>query len=125
MLRLRVKLRRRVRLRVRLRVGEWLGQFTWPRQTQYMVPFSSSSFSSCHNSISMLRARLRVMLRVRAMLRARLRVRLRVRAMLRARLRVKVRVRIRCDVTYTQPNVRGWLAVLRMGMGPATGGHSS
>ena len=27
-------------------------QFTWPRQAQYMVHFSSSSISSCHNIIS-------------------------------------------------------------------------
>ena len=49
-LRLRVRVRVRLRLRLRLRLeGEWLNQFTWPRQAQYMVHSSSSSFSSCHN----------------------------------------------------------------------------
>jgi hypothetical protein len=40
--------------------GEWLDQFTWPRQAQYMVHFSSSSFSSCHNILLRLRLRLRL-----------------------------------------------------------------
>ena len=26
-----------VGVRVRVRIGEWLDQFTWPRQAQYMV----------------------------------------------------------------------------------------
>ena len=44
----RIKLR--LRLRLRLRLGEWVDQVQWPRQTQYTVNVSSSSFS-CHNII--------------------------------------------------------------------------
>ena len=44
-----------IELQLRLRLGgEWFDQFTWPRQAQYIV-HSSSSFSSCHNIMSISR----------------------------------------------------------------------
>ena len=61
---------------------EWLDEFTWPRQAQYMVHFSSSSFSSCHN------------IRIRIRLRLRLRVRNRLRFTLMNTVRVRPRVRV-------------------------------
>ena len=50
-----IRVRVRVRVRVTVRLREWLDQFTWARQAQYMVHSSRSSFSSCHNIISISR----------------------------------------------------------------------
>ena len=76
-----------------------MDQFKWPRQTQYIVHVSSSTFS-CHNiiSISLLdlyhSGAIHRLKRIRVRIRIRIRIRMRIRIRTRNRTTIRVRISI-------------------------------